>query len=238
MNHKLVHRVYREEGLQVRRRTRKKLKRLPRAPLLVTERLNECWSMDFVSDSCGERTPFRVLTVLDEAAREAVALEPRRHHSGSSVASLLDRIGAERGFPKVIVVDNGPEFTSKALSRWAYRRRVSLHHIDPGKPIQNAFIESFNGKFREECLNEHYFENMDHVRAVVEAWRIDYNELRRHRSLKMTPMAYAAQLRAMEAAGPVENRKRPRFSTAPWTPQTAAAPTAPTAFILGNQPEN
>jgi putative transposase len=227
VNHKAVHRLYREEQLQVRRRGRKELKRLPRAPLLVEDRVNACWSMDFVTDSFGERSTFRVLNVLDEAAREAVALEPRRHHSGTSVANLLDRLGESRGLPEVIVTDNGPEFTSKAFNRWAYQRHVRVHFIDPGKPIQNAFVESFNGKFRDECLNEHYFESLEDAREKIEAWRVDYNEIRRHRTLKMTPAEYAAKLRAVEAAGPVENRKRPRFSTAPWTPRTAA-PTAPT----------
>ena len=228
VDHKAVHRLYREEQLQVRRRGRKKLKRLPRAPLLVEERVNACWSMDFVSesDSFGERSTFRVLNVLDEAAREAVALEPRRHHSGATVANLLDRLGESRGLPEVIVTDNGPEFTSQAFNRWAYQRHVR-HFIDPGKPIQNAFVESFNGKFRDGCLNEHYFESLEDAREKIEAWRVDYNEIRRHRTLKMTPAEYAAKLRAVEAAGPVENRKRPRFSTAPWTPRTAA-PTAPT----------
>lgn len=234
VNHKAVHRLYREEKLQVRRRGRKKLKRLPRAPLLVEERVNACWSMDFVSDSFAERTVFRVLNVLDEAAREAIALEPRRHHSGTTVASLLDQLGEARGLPEVIVVDNGPEFTSKALNRWAYQKGVRLHFIDPGKPMQNAFVESFNGKFRDECLSEHYFESLEDARDKIEVWRIDYNEIRRHRSLKMPPAAYAAKLRAVEAAGPVENRKRPRFSTAPWTPQTAAAPTAPTTHYSWN----
>lgn len=229
MNHKRVHRIYREEGLQVRRRKRRRLKRMPRVPLLVAKRLNECWSMDFVSDSCGERTVFRVLVVLDEAAREAVALEPARHHSGRSVTMILDRVAAERGLPAVIVVDNGPEFTSKAFSQWAYRRNVQIHYIDPGKPTQNAFVESFNGKFRDECLSEHYFENIEDAREKIEAWRIDYNEVRRHRTLKMPPAAYAATLRTVEAAAPMENRKRPRFSTAAWTPPTDAAPTAPTA---------
>jgi putative transposase len=132
--------------------------------------------------------------------------EPGRHHSGHTVAEMLDRAIAERGLPDLILSDNGPEFTSKALGRWAYARNVRLSFIDPGKPMQNAFVESFNGKFRDECLNEHYFESMEDVREKVGAWRVDYNERRRHRSLGMPPSRYAAHLRAVDAArnGPLE----------------------------------
>ena len=173
VNVKRVLRIYREERLQVRRRGRKKLKRIPRAPMAVAARVNERWSMDFVADALADGPSFRVLNVVDEATREAVVQEPARHHSGHSVAAVLDRVIAERGLPDLLLSDNGPEFTSKALGRWAYARNVRLAFIDPGKPMQNAFLESFNGKFRDECLNEHYFESMEDARHTIEAWRID-----------------------------------------------------------------
>ncbi len=239
VNVKRVLRMYREERLQVRRRGRKKLKRVPRAPIAVAERINERWSMDFVSDALADGPSFRVLNVVDEATREAVVQEPARHHSGHTVAEMLDRAIAERGAPGLILADNGPEFTSKALGRWAYEKKVQLAFIAPGKPTQNAFVESFNGKFRDECLSEHYFESLDDAREKIEAWRVDYNEVRRHRSLKMPPARFAARLRAVEAAAPMENRERPRFPTAAWTPQTDAAPTAPTTHYSWNsKPED
>lgn len=200
MNHKRVLRMYREEQLFVRRRKRKSMKRVPRTPLVAAKRINERWSMDFVSDSYGTGRVFRVLNVLDDAVRESVLQEASPHHSGHSVAVLLDRVARERGLPSMILTDNGPEFTSKAFSRWAYKRGVQLHFIDPGKPTQNAFVESFNGKFRDECLNEHWFADLEDAQEKINEWRQLYNEGRRHRTLKMPPSQYAAILRAAEAA--------------------------------------
>lgn len=202
VNPKRILRMYREEQLFVRRRKRKSMKRVPRTPLQAATRINERWSMDFVSDSYGSGKSFRVLNVLDDAVREALIQEARRHHSGHSVAAALDRIAAERGLPSTILTDNGPEFTSKAFSRWAYQRGVQLRFIDPGKPTQNPFVESFNGKFRDECLNEHWFRDLDDAQEKIDEWRRLYNEGRRHRTLKMPPAWYAAKLRAVEAAGP------------------------------------
>lgn len=194
VNHKRVYRIYREEGLSVRRRKRKRRVSAARTPVLRPELPNEVWGLDFVSDTLAWGRKLRMLTVLDLYTREALAIEVDTSLSGGRVARVLERIIAERGqAPHAIVMDNGPELTSKALDQWAYGRGVRLHFIDPGKPVQNCFVERFNGTLRDECLNEHWFTSLQDARRTVETWRIDYNTVQPHGSLgKQTPEEFRA----------------------------------------------
>lgn len=190
-NHKRIFRVYRAAGLQVRRRKKARvaLARGFKAPI-AGER-NQVWSLDFVSDTIGQRA-FRTLTVLDAFTRESVAIEADYSLPSLSVIRILEEAARERGFPKTLVADNGPEFTSRKMLHWASVRKIELHFIDPGKPTQNCFIESFNGSFRDECLNEHSFTSLAEARDVIAAWREDYNRVRPHKALgKMTPEEFA-----------------------------------------------
>jgi putative transposase len=197
VNHKRTYRLYREEQLSIRRKRRKRVAQVPRQPKPVPAGPNERWSMDFVHDTLFEGTVFRALAVVDDYSRECAGIEVAHSISGARVARALDQAAERRGFPRVIVVDNGPEFTSRALDEWAYRRKVQLHFIDPGKPVQNCFIESFNGKFREECLNEHWFTSLEDARRIIEAWRVDYNRARPHSSLgNLTPEEFALRAAA------------------------------------------
>jgi putative transposase len=192
-NHKRVYRLYCEERLAVRRRRRRKLVASCRIVLPVPTRPHERWSMDFMGDTLANGRTFRTLNLVDDGSRECLAIEVDHGLSGQRVARILDRIAAVRPLPKQIVVDNGPEFTSRVLDAWAYQNRVELHFIRPGKPVDNAFIESFNGKFRDECLNQHWFLDLDDARTKIKAWRIDYNEVRPHSALgNRTPTEYAA----------------------------------------------
>jgi putative transposase len=155
-------------------------------------RPNECWSMDFVSDSIVTGRRFRALTIIDNYTRECPAIEVDTSLGGARVVNVLERLSEIRGLPEVITIDNGPEFAGKALDEWAYRKGVKLNFIRPGKPIENAYAESFNGRLRDECLNTNWFMNMKHAREVIEEWRTDYNEVRPHSSLQnMTPLEYA-----------------------------------------------
>ncbi len=195
VNRKLVQRVYREEGLHVRRRRRKRVAVL-RTPVLVPTQRNQRWSMDFVSDALGDGRKFRSLTIVDDCSRESPAIEVDFSLPGERVTQVLDRVALARGgYPAVIVLDNGPEFRSEALDQWADRHDVRLHFIEPGRPVQNAFVESFNGRFRDECLNQNWFVSLCDAQQTIEAWRIDYNETRPHSSLgDQTPAAFAIQL--------------------------------------------
>lgn len=192
INHKRTERLYREEGLSLRLKKRKKRISHLRVVMDKPERINQHWSMDFVSDNLYNGRRFRVLTVIDDLSRECPALEADHSLTGKRVARVLDRIAMTRGFPDAITVDNGPEFISKALDLWAYTNGVKLRFIQPGKPTQNAFIESFNGKFREECLNDNVFINLNSAQKIIETWRLDYNQERPHSSLNdMTPTEFA-----------------------------------------------
>lgn len=156
---------------------------------------NVRWAMDFVSDKTRHGLNIRVLTVIDEVTRECLAVETDRSITGRKVAAVLNRIAFFRGLPKEILTDNGPEFASNALDTWAYDHKVSHLFIDPGKPMQNGFIESFNGKFRAECLDQHWFKNVSETRELVENWRREYNHIRPHMSLdNLTPMQYARKI--------------------------------------------
>lgn len=183
VNHKRIERLYREEGLAVRRRTRKSLCRVRRGHPPAPERANEQWAVDFLQDALASGRAVRLLSVLDVFTREALALEVDTSLPGSRVVRVLDRLAGERSAPVKIVLDNGPELIGRALEEWAHRHAVALHFIDPGKPIQNAHCESFHGRLRDECLNEHWFLGLADARRIVEAWRRDYNAERPHSAL-------------------------------------------------------
>lgn len=200
VNHKRVERLYTLEKLQVKRRRRKKVPMAERQPLLRPQALDEVWSMDFVFDRIGSGRALKCLAIVDDASTESVAVEAEHAISGAHVTRILDRLALKRGLPKVIRTDNGPEFTGRAMLAWAHQRGVTLRLIEPGKPNQNAYIESFNGRLRDECLNEHWFMNLAHAKAIIETWRKEYNEERPKKALGgMTPAAYAMQL-AQKAA--------------------------------------
>ena len=203
-NHKKLFRIYREEGLKVRRRGGRKRALGTRAPMAMPDRPNQRWSLDFVSDAfvCGRR--FRILAVVDDFSRECLALVADTSLSGARVARELDAIVAVRGRPATVVSDNGTELTSTAILRWSQERRIDWHYIAPGKPTQNAFVESFNGRLRDECLNETLFTSLAQARAVLAAWRHDYNTVRPHSKLGgKAPAQIAAQQAVGHAPQPV-----------------------------------
>ena len=191
-NHKRIYRVYAEANLQVRKRVKRRVA-LGRGDVPpVVSMPNKRWSLDFVHDTLQNSRRLRTLNIVDDYTREALAIEVDTSISGSRVARVLDRIADERGLPKTIVMDNGTELTSLAMLAWSAKHRVQFHYIAPGKPTQNAFVESFNGKFRDECLNDNVFTSLAEARNIIEKWRVDYNECRPHRSLgQMTPAAFA-----------------------------------------------
>ena len=163
-----------------------------REAMAVPSRPNVRWSMDFVAGTLSDGRTFRVLNIVDDYSREAVAVEVGKSIPGSRVVRVLERLARHRGLPTTIVVDNGPEFTSRVLDQWAYDHRVELHFIQPGKPVQNAFVESFNGKFRDEYLNQSWFVSLADACRAIGAWRLDYNRVRPHSSLgELTPEAFA-----------------------------------------------
>ena len=191
-NRKRVYRIYREEQLSVRRKKRKRVAAASREALPIPERLNERWSMDFMADTLADGRTFRTFNVVDDCTRECVAIEVGRSVPGARVVRVLEALRLSRGLPGVIVMDNGPEFTSRVLDQWAYERGVELHFIQPGKPVQNAFVESFNGMFRDECLNTNGFVNLVDAEERIEIWRKDYNGHRPHSSLgDLTPEEFA-----------------------------------------------
>lgn len=193
VNHKRLFRLYCEERLKVRRRGSRKRAIGTRAPMLIPLRPNERWSLDFVSDQFTDGRRFRILTVVDDCTRECLGLVADTSLSGVRVARELDRLMTEYGRPKMIVSDNGSEFTSNAILAWADRAKAEWHYIAPGKPMQNAFIESFNGRLRDELLNETLFSTLSQANAVLTCWRSDYNESRPHSGIGwQTPSAFAA----------------------------------------------
>lgn len=195
MNKKRIQRIYREERLTVRRRGGRKRAVGTRRPIETPLKVNQRWSLDFVSDQMTDGRRLRILTVIDNCTRERLALVADTSLSGSRVARELDLIIAQRGRPDTIVSDNGTEYTSNAILSWADETGVGWHYIAPGKPQQNGMNESFNGRLRDELLNETLFRSLSHARAVLEVWRRDYNELRPHSKLGwMTPKDYASAL--------------------------------------------
>ena len=207
VNYKRVERLYQDAKLQVRRRKRKKVLVGERQPLLRPDRANEVWSMDFVFDRTAEGRVIKCLTIVDDATHESVAIEVERAISGHGVSRVLDRLALSRGLPKVIRTDNGKEFCGKAMVAWAHEHGVQLRLIEPGKPNQNAYIESFNGRLRDECLNEHWFPSLLHARTEIETWRREYNEERPKKALGgMTPSAYAEQLAMKAVPSPLDSK--------------------------------
>jgi len=192
VNHKRVFRLYQAAGLGLKRRKRKKVSRLRREPIAPPSKPNERWSMDFMSDQLAHGRTFRTLNIIDEFTRECLAIEVDFSLSGMRVGRVLDKVAEERGYPSAIVVDNGPEFTSRSLDQWAYKNTVKLAFIEPGKPQQNVFCESFNAQVRDECLNIHWFVSLAAARAELSRWRTTYNTIRPHGSLgRKTPAEYA-----------------------------------------------
>ncbi len=192
INHKRTERIYREEGLALRKKRRRKGAAGARAVIPSATRPDEHWSMDFVSDSIVTGRRFRALAIIDNYSRECPAIEVDTSLGGARVVNVLDRLAETRGLPEVITTDNGPEFAGHHLDEWAFRKGVKLNFIRPGKPIENAFAESFNGRLRDECLNTNWFLNLKHAREVIEDWRKDYNQVRPHSSLNnRTPEEYA-----------------------------------------------
>lgn len=195
VNHKRVERLYSEAALQLHRRKRKKVPMSDRQPLQRPEAANEVWSMDFVFDRSADGRVVKCLTIVDDATHESVDIAPERAIGGLTVTRVLDRLAMTRGLPRIIRTDNGKEFCGHAMLTWAYTHNVTLRLIEPGKPNQNAYIESFNGRLRDECLNEHWFLNLAHAQAIIEAWRREYNEERPKKALGgLTPATYARQL--------------------------------------------
>jgi putative transposase len=193
-NHKRIRRLYRLEGLAVRRQRRKRVA-VPRVPVRRAERPNEQWAMDFVRDTLSNGQAFRAFTLVDTCTRECLVIAVDVSLGAERVVGVLEQLGATRGLPTRIVCDNGPEFHSRALDAWAYQHQVHLQFIRPGKPVENAFIESFNGRLRDECLNQHWFLSLPDARRTIEAWRISYNTARPHRGLAgCTPLQFAENL--------------------------------------------
>jgi len=191
-NHKRIERIYREEKLQVKRRIKKQTARWRGESLKVASRTNECWSMDFIHDSLWDGRRLRFLTVEDDYTRESLAIEVDRSLPGQRVIRVLEQVSQERGLPERLLMDNGPEFIGKVVDEWAYQKGVKLQFIDPGKPMQNGYTESFHGKFRDECLNEHWFLNLADARRIASDFREDYNHVRPHQSLGyQTPAEFA-----------------------------------------------
>jgi putative transposase len=204
VNHKRVYELYRQEGLAMRHKARRRSAHRAEAtgaskPLTAA---NERWAMDFVSDSLSSGRKFRTLTIVDEHTRECPALEVDTSLPGKRVIRVLENLAGDRGIPKEIRVDNGPEFVCRALRSWCEAKNILLKYIDPGKPMQNGHVESFNGRFRDECLNANSFRSLPTARKLIEAWRIDYNQVRPHSALDYrTPAEFSALLTASAKDG-------------------------------------
>jgi len=213
VNHKRVYRVYCEEGLRIGQRKRKRSAAKERVPLVAPRRVNQGWSMDFMADALAYGRRFRTLNLVDEYTREAPAITVDFSLPGARVVRVLEELKQQGRKPEWIVTDNGPEFTGKDLDEWAYKNGVRLETIRPGRPMENGYIESFNGKMREECLNEHWFVDLADAREKIEAWRVDYNTHRPHSALGyLTPAEFARRATALRS------------------------PTAPCALSLGLSP--
>ena len=210
MNEKKLLRLYREEGLQVRRRRGRKRATGTRAPMALPQGPNQRWSLDFVSDALSWGRKFRVLAVVDDFTREALALVVDTSLGGQRVVRELDALIAARGRPLTIISDNGTELTCRAVLEWTNKTRLEWHYIAPGKPTQNAFVESFNGRFRDECLNEEVFASIAEARVLIEAWRRDYNGVRPHSAhAGLTPNEALIQSAGDRLRNPNQLRRSP-----------------------------
>jgi putative transposase len=224
LNRKKTQRLYREEGLMVRKRRGRKRAAGSRAPILVEARPNARWSIDFVHDQLSNGRRFRILNLIDDVTKECLAAVPDTSISGRRVARELDVVIARRGKPELIVSDHGTEFTSNAILAWAQRSRVAWHFIAPGKPMQNGICEAFNGRMRDELLNETIFYDLDHARSSLARWTASYNQQRPHSAIGyLTPAAFAATFTAM--GDRLRNPDQPRRS-----------PIAPSALLRQSQP--
>jgi putative transposase len=191
INHKKTERIYREEGLRIRKKRRKKLSGKVRVALGSATRLNELWSMDFVSDALASGRRFRVLTMVDNYSRLSPGIEVASSLTGQRVTRFLDQVSLRHGYPERIRVDNGPEFLSKDFNIWAVKKGIQVEYIRPGKPSDNGYIESFNGKLRDECLNENWFLSIKEAKEIIEGWWVAYNQVRPHSSLgNCTPIEF------------------------------------------------
>ena len=219
VNHKRVYRMYKEHGLTVRRKRRNRASQAPRAMIPQATAINDCWSMDFVSDSLTDRRALRVFAAIDDFSRRNVALEFDVALPAERVTRILDRAIESYGKPKRIRTDNGPEFTSKAFDAWCYAQGIEHHFIRPGKPVENAYAESFNGRLRDEFLNQHCFHSLQHARDLGADWADDYNLVRPHTSLGgLSPEQFLAELR-----GPLGDHAAPRSPNSPTSPTPQAS---------------
>ena len=211
VNHKRVHRLYREEGLKIRKRPRKRVARA-RAEIQRPTMINESWSADFMSDSTADGRRIRIANVVDDHSREAATMVDRSIPAWKLIRLLDSFAETMGGYPRSLTVDNGPELISEALDQWATAHGVKINFIQPGKPVQNCYVESFNGRMRDECLNSHWFTDLDDARRTITEWTREYNEEREHGSLGMTPREFARS--AMENAE-IANSAIPALPTAP-----------------------
>ena len=214
VNHRRVDRLPAEARLQVKRRRRKKVPVVDRQPLIRRQHRNEVWSADFVFDRTAGGRVLKCLTIVDDATTEAVAVVPARAFGRLPVTRVLDHLAITRGLPRVLRTDNALEFCGRAMLTWAHAHGVTLRLIEPGKPTQNAYIESFNGRFRDECLNEHWFTSLTHAQAIIEDWRREYNDERPKKALGgLTPTAYARQLTTRTETAKSNRRTLKRSAT-------------------------
>ena len=183
VNHKRVERIYGEERLQLPRKRHKRRLTVRRAPLAAPNKPGHTWAMDFMSDSLSTGSRVRIFTIVDTFSRRCLALRAGRSISGSRVTRVLDQLAEKDGYPERIITDNGPEFTSRAMLTWSRSRGVEIDYIQPGKPMQNGYIESFNGRLRDECLNLHWFRSLRDIQHELNTWRTDYNNIRPHSAL-------------------------------------------------------
>lgn len=200
VNHKKVERIYREERLSLRLRKRRKFAACPRVELPLPDRPGKVFAMDFVHDRLAQGRRFKCLTMIDPCSKESPVIEVDFSITGERLCRILDRVFADRPMPETLVMDNGPEFSGRALDAWAFAKGVKLHFIQPGKPTQNAFCESFNGKFRDECLSDNWFLTLQEAQVIIETWRKEYNEERTHSSIgDLTPMEFIKKQNEMAA---------------------------------------
>ena len=200
INHKRTARIYREQGLQLKiRRRRKKIAAEERNPVELPTEANKLWAMDFINDSIGFNRKLKILTVIDPVTNKIPVIYPAYSITGNHLTEILEEVCEINGYPEIIQCDNGPEFRSQDLDKWCYKKGVGLSYSRPGKPVDNCHIESFNGTFRNECLNSNYFETLESAKKIIEDWRIEYNEERPQRRLKgMTPSEFEIILNKAE----------------------------------------